>query len=373
MQQQKSTLVTGATGFLGTAVIPRLLKSKSCKVYAIVRAADPEQLEKRRQKYLRKLPKCVDPECIVFLNGDLTKSQLGLSRDDLKVVYANVDSIMHMAASTRFDLTREQAKRINIDGGHEITNLAWELQHRGSLNRLDYVSTCYVAGHRKGRVLETECNEGQAFRNSYEWSKATAETHLRQQMTKGLRATIHRPSIIVGDSQSGKAASFSALYIPVMVYYRGWWRTLPGNPDTMLDLVPVDYVADAMLKLSEQEETLGKTFHLAAGDAAITIEDVVARLNTVIDAPPVRYVNPHMWRRYIHRLMIPFFSLTKGGRATRRVIETFLPYFTYNPQFDTVQADRYLGDLRPPSALDYFETVLRYAVERDFNGTNPNG
>ena len=328
MQRQQSTLVTGATGFLGTAVIPRLLKSKPCSVYALVRAADPEQLEMRRRKFLSKLPDCVDSERIIFLNGDLTKPHLGLSQRDLDTVYANVDGIMHMAASTRFDLTREQAKHINIDGGHEITNLAWRLQREGKLQRLDYVSTCYVAGDRKGRILETECDEGQTFRNSYEWSKATAETHLRQQMAKGLRATVYRPSIIVGDSQSGAAASFSALYIPVMVYYRGWWRTLPGNPDTMIDLVPVDFVADAMLKLSKQEATLGKTFHLAAGDDAIRIEDIVTRLNTVIDAPPVRYVNPQLWRRYIHRLMIPFFSLTKGGRATRRVIETFLPYFT---------------------------------------------
>ncbi|MFK7806070.1 MAG: SDR family oxidoreductase [Anaerolineae bacterium] len=367
-QQQTTTLLTGATGFLGTAVVPRLLKAKPCKVYAIVRAADAKQLEKRRQNFLAKLPDCIDERRIVFLNGDLSKPQLGLSMADLDLVYKNVNAIMHMAASTRFDLTREQAKKINIDGGREITNLAWALQKEGNFDRLDYVSTCYVAGYRQGRVYETECNEGQEFRNSYEWSKAQAETHLRLQIKNGLRAAIHRPSIIVGDSENGKAASFSALYIPIMIYHRGWWRTLPGNADTMLDLVPVNYVADAMIKLSEQEETLGQTFHLAAGDEAITIADVVTRLNSVVDTPPVRYVNPHLWRKYIHRLMIPFFSLTKGGRATRRVIETFLPYFTYNPQFDTAVANKYLGDLRPPSALDYIETVLRYAIDKDFEG-----
>ena len=368
MQQFESTLVTGATGFLGTAVVPRLLKTKPGKVYAIVRASSPENLEGRKKRYLRR---CPEKDRVVFLNGDLTQPRLGLSDADLELVRSEVGNLLHMAASTRFDLTREQAKKINIDGGREITNLAWDLQNRGRLNRLDYVSTCYVAGHRKGRIYETECNEGQEFRNSYEWSKATAETHLHQQIDGGLRAAIHRPSIIVGDSDSGAAASFSALYIPVMIYHRGWWRTLPGNPDTLLDLVPVNYVADAILKLSQQEDTLGKTFHLAAGKEAITIADVVARLNTVIDAPPVRYINPETWRKYIHRLIVPFFSLTKGGRATQRVIETFLPYFTYNPQFDTSVSDHYLGDLRPPSALDYFETILRYAVEKDFKGAGP--
>ncbi len=364
----QTTLVTGATGFLGSALLPRLLSDPQQRVYAIVRAADAAKLEARRLKYLSSLPDCFNPDQLIFMNGDLTKSRLGLGDDDLRRVFDDVDSIIHMAASTRFDLTREQAQEINIDGGREIATLAQKLQDHGRFKRLDYVSTCYVAGHRKGRVFESECDEGQAFRNSYEWSKAKAEMHLREKMADGLRAAVHRPSIIVGDSDSGAAASFSALYIPVMVYYRGWWRTLPGNPGTMLDLVPVNYVADAILKLRENEETLSKTFHLAAGDSAIKIEDVVTRLNTVIDAPPVRYINPETWRRWIHRPMIPFFSLTKGGRATRRVIESFLPYFTYNPQFDTSVSDKYLGDLRPPSALDYFETVLRYAVENDFNG-----
>lgn len=77
-QQQTTTLLTGATGFLGTAVVPRLLKAKPCKVYAIVRAADAKQLEKRRQNFLAKLPDCIDERRIVFLNGDLSKPQLGL-------------------------------------------------------------------------------------------------------------------------------------------------------------------------------------------------------------------------------------------------------------------------------------------------------
>ncbi len=370
-QPVQTTLVSGATGFLGSALLPRLLSNSQAKVFAIVRAADQIELEARRQKYLAHLPKSFHPDQLIFLNGDLTRPRLGLGDKDLQVVFDQADSIIHMAASTRFDLTREQAQAINIDGGREIAALARQLQDHGNFNRLDYVSTSYVAGQRKGRVFEHECDEGQAFRNSYEWSKAKAEMHLRQEMADGLRAAVHRPSIIVGDSDSGAAASFSALYIPVMIYYRGWWRTLPGNPDTMLDLVPVNYVADSILKLRKNTETLGKTFHLAAGDSAITIEDVVTRLNTVIDAPPVRYINPDTWRRWIHRPMIPFFSLTKGGRATRRVIESFLPYFTYNPQFDTAVADKYLGDLQPPSALDYFETVLRYAVENDFRDSAP--
>ena len=369
-QLTQSVLVTGATGFLGSAVIPVLLARPEVRAYAVVRAADQEELEFRHQKFLATLPDRFNPDQLIFINGDLTQPRLGLSDRDLQVVYDQVDSIIHMAASTRFDLTREQAKAINIDGGREIAALARQLQDRGHFNRLDYVSTCYVAGHRQGRIYEHECDEGQEFRNSSEWSKATAEMHLREQMTDGLRAAVHRPSIIVGDSESGAAASFSALYIPVMVYYRGWWRTLPGNPNSMLDIVPVNYVANAILKLRESEETLGKTFHLAAGDSAITIEDVVTRLNTVIDAPPVRYIDPDTWRKWIHRPMIPFFSLTRGGRATRRVIESFLPYFTYNPQFDTTISDYHLGDLWPPSALDYFERILRYAVDQDFQDSS---
>ena len=108
----QTTLVTGATGFLGSALLPRLLSDPQQRVYAIVRAADAAKLEARRLKYLSSLPDCFNPDQLIFMNGDLTKSRLGLGDDDLRRVFDDVDSIIHMAASTRFDLTREQAQEI---------------------------------------------------------------------------------------------------------------------------------------------------------------------------------------------------------------------------------------------------------------------
>lgn len=359
--------ITGATGFLGGEVARRLLTRSDETLHILLRARDETHFEARKKGMADALAHADRPTSrLKFVWGDITRPRFGLSEIEFESTFEMISGVIHTAASTRFDLTKAEATEQNINGGRHIVDLACWLQERGRLDRLDYVSTCYVGGDRRGRFYESEANVGQQFRNTYEWSKCIGEVYLREAMGRGLRASIHRPSIIVGDSQSGAAATFTALYMPIKVYARGWWRTLPGRPDTLLDLIPVDYVAEAMLRLRKQEETLGHCFHLAAGDDAIKIEDVVSRLNRYIDAPPVRYVDPDRWQRYVHPLAVPFLNLTRNGRKVRNVIEAFLPYFSGNPLFDTAERDRFLPDYRPPSALDYFDKIMRYAVESDF-------
>ena len=363
----KHLFITGATGFLGGEVARRLLAQSDETLHILLRARDETHFDARKKRLLQRFGQAERPtgrvKCVW---GDITQPRFGLSESQFESTFEEMNGVIHTAASTRFDLTKAEATEQNIDGGRHIVDLACWLQERGQLDRLDYVSTCYVGGDRKGRFYESEANVGQQFRNTYEWSKCYGEVHLREAMDRGLRASIHRPSIIVGDSKSGAAATFTALYVPIKVYARGWWRTLPGRPDTLLDLIPVDYVAEAMLRLRREERTLGRCFHLAAGDDVIKIEDVVSRLNLYIDAPPVRYFDPDRWRRYVHPLVAPFLSLTPNGRKVRNVIEAFLPYFSGNPLFDTAERDRFLPDYKPPSALDYFDKIMRYAVENDF-------
>lgn len=359
-------LVTGATGNLGTALIGRLLKDTKTRVLALARARDDQHLAQRRDKMLAVLGGEIDDKHLGFIYGDVSQPDLGLDQRDREKVTAEVDSIIHAAASVRFDIPRDVAAHQNVQSTEYILALTQQLQERGDFRRLDYVSTCYIAGDRKGRVYEHECDVGQGFRNSYEWSKCQSEEIVREAMDAGLPAAIHRPSILAGDSRSGATRSFTALYWPLKVYARGWWRFLPGKPDALIDVVPLDFVAEAMSRLRADPGSLGGCFHLASGEDAARVEDLALRLQELLDGPPVRYADQRLWRTLVRPLMSSALKLIPHGDKIRRGTDVYMPYFESNPMFDTSNTEKLLGDFKPPPVLAYFDEIVRYACEQDF-------
>ncbi len=360
-----TVLLTGATGHVGTALLPRLLADPDTRVLALVRAKDDAHLAERRDTLRARLPDGADRLDVV--RGDVSAPGLGLSLADRDRVDAEATSLIHSAASVRFDMPQDKAAGENIDSTEAMLALARRLADRGRLTRHDHVSTAYIAGERVGRVLETECDEGQGFRNSYEWSKCQAEGRVRAAITEGLPAAIHRPSIIVGDSTTGETASFNVLYWPLMLYARGWWSLFPGRADTLVDIVPVDFVADALVALRRDPATLGRCFHLAAGDDAPRVDTLAARFAELLDRPPLRTIDPDFYLNWVRPVIRVPLSWTKRGRRILRGGSAYLPYFRGNPLFDTTNLRGALGHGAPP-VLGYVEAIARYAKERDFGG-----
>ena len=357
------TLLTGATGHVGTALLPRMLGRPDARVLALVRAKDGAHLAARRDRLVAQAGLDADQAGrLELVAGDVAAPGLGLA-DRAKVV-GRVDRILHSAASVRFDMETDEAARQNIQSTTELLALAREI---GRLARYDHVSTAYVAGDRFGRVTEQELDEGQGFRNRYEWSKCQAEKAVRAAMAEGLPAAVHRPSIIVGDSQTGETRSFNVLYWPLKLYVRGWWRTFPGSLEALVDVVPVDFVADAIVRLSGDPASLGETVHLAAGDGAPTVGAIMEAVRGWTGGPPLRVVDQGRYRRFVRPLLWPLFQ-TRRGRAIKRGGDAFMPYFTANPLFDTSRARALLGELEPPPVLAYLERVVRFAMARDFGG-----
>jgi long-chain acyl-CoA synthetase len=359
-------LLTGGTGQVGAALIPRLLAQPGTRVLALVRARDDAHLGERRRELCSALPRVEDAERLELLRGDLAPEDLALSPRDRGRIDADVTSIVHSAASVRFDLPIDEARAENVGGTQKMLAIARRLAERGQLRRYDHVSTCYVAGNRRGRALEAECDQGQGFRNSYEQSKCEADGVVRAAFRDGLPGAIHRPSIIVGDSRTGATRAFNVLYWPLKIYARGWWRWFPGSPHARVDVVPVDFVADSMVALRADPRSLGRTFHIAAGDDAPTVEQLVARVRQTLHGPALRYLNPWVYRRVIRPLLWPL-RLTARGRQIFRGGSVYMPYLEGNPVFDTAGMSELLGEAgRAPSSLDYFERVVKFAVERDF-------
>jgi thioester reductase-like protein len=363
-------LLTGATGFLGAALVERLLAADpTLELLALVRARDDEDLRRRHARIVEALDPASRPR-LTAVRGDVSAPRLGLDQRAYDALAERVDRVVHVAAAVRFDRPFDEARRVNVGGTEEALALCRRIRARGGTGRLDYVGTAYVAGDRTDLVGEEELEAGQGFRNTYERSKFEAEQRCRAARAE-LPVVIARPSIIVGDSRSGHTSSFKTIYWPMklLVRFYGRWRAvlprvvrLPVRPDCLLDLVPVDWVADAVAHLFASEAAAGGCYHLAAGPGAASIERLVnlacdhfevARLGYLDPAGPVRYLG--RGARLILRPTAP--GLARNG-------ELIMAYTRRNPRFDITHA-RAAG-LSPPPIEDYYARLLSFAYGTDF-------
>ena len=152
-------------------------------------------------------------------------------------------TIVHSAASVSFTLGIDEAREINLEGTRRMLELAELAQERGGLDCYGHVSTAFVAGNHPGGFAECDLDLGQTFHNSYEQSKFEAEQLVRSH--DGLPYTIMRPSIVVGDRNNGWTAAFNVLYWPLRAFARGLFTAVPAIPSAPVDVVSIDYVADA--------------------------------------------------------------------------------------------------------------------------------
>ena len=271
--------------------------------------------------------------------------------------------VIHSAATVRFDHSIDEARRINVEGTRRLLDFAAGARH---LRSFTYVGTAYVAGERTGLIRESELAVGQSYRNTYEQTKAEAEALVRSRLDS-LPGTILRPSIIVGDSRTGVTSSFKMMYWPPKIYARRLWRTVPGFPDAVLDIVPVDFVAAAVTRLAFDEAALGSTVHLCAGPrGSATIQEIASRAAEYFDAPEARYVDPKFFFAAVRPLL--FLALWGRKRRVLRDGRAYRDYFTMRMQFDTTNAERLLAPtgLHPPPVMDYLDRLFHYCVASDW-------
>src|SRR6185369_9150674 len=166
-----TTLITGATGFLGQGAIGQILEhDPRASLVALIRARDAAQLERRRLALVDGLPE-VNRARVTAMRGDITEPQLGLSDSDYEALCERIDRVVHIAATTKFDHSIEDARHINVGGTVQAIELCRIAHRNGRSGRLDYVGTAFVAGNRSGLAYEDELDVGQGFRNTYERSK----------------------------------------------------------------------------------------------------------------------------------------------------------------------------------------------------------
>ncbi len=329
-----AVLLTGATGFVGKEILARFLESGERSVYALVRAKDDHAATARLPAHAR----------LRALAGDIEEPGLGLAESTADRLAEEVTTVVHCAASVSFELPLEESRRINVDGTRHVAELAARCER---LERLTYISTAYVAGEPDALFREDQLDVGQSFRNPYEQSKFEAELALRRQAkAAGMPLQVLRPSIVVGDSRTGRTTAFNVLYGPLRALARGSLRAIPARRSSPVDIVPVDYVAGRAYELAS--EGPDGTFHLVAGRNATTVGRLIELASEQLQQAPPTTLPPRLYGRLLH----PW--LRRRDSGVRRM-EAYFPYFSMRVRFD----DRRLGP--GPPVEGYFHRLIEYA------------
>jgi len=268
----------------------------------------------------------------------------------------SIGSVIHSAASVSFELPIEEARAINVHGTHRVLDLARKV---ADLERFTYVSTAYVAGDRRGTVYEDDPGGGR-FRNAYERTKHEAECLVAAHRDE-MEITIVRPSIIVGDHRTGWTAAFNVLYAPLRAFEAGVIPVVPARKRSPVDVVPVDYVADAVHALAQAPEAAGQTLHVVAGASASTVGEIVRLAGDRFTARQPRIVPPRVYRAVIGKIVDK-----RAPASARRLLasnEAYFPYFEMRVRFDDARARAILEPRGITAAplRSYFDRLMDYA------------
>jgi thioester reductase-like protein len=363
--QGDGVMLTGATGFVGMELLARYLERTDRRVHALVRAADSEQASERLRQTLKTLFGRADVygDRVIAVPGDIEADGLGIDRASRLQLAGQVSDIVHAAASVSFTLPLPEAREVNVDGTRRLLEFGELCRDRGGLRRLSYVSTAFVAGTHPGEFREDQLDVGQEFRNTYERTKFEAERLVRSYRGR-LPIQIFRPSIVVGERPTGWTAAFNVLYAPLKAFDRGAYPALPGRRGAPVDVVPVDYVADAIFALSNSQPAGEgvETYHLVAGRRATTVGHLLELSASYFERRPPRLLPPALYRRLLHPLLVRF----TGGSRRRALArsEVFFPYFSMRVRYDDQVSRRRLepAGIRVSPVEHYFRRLADFAT-----------
>ena len=352
MNFSETIFLTGFPGFIAERLVKRLAKPDT-QFFLLVQ---PQFIEKATRDINRISNETGTPlENFAVIEGDITGENLGISAEDLETVRAETTDVFHLAAIYDLGVEREPAFLVNVKGTKNVNEFAKSVPN---LRRYNYISTCYVAGKRMGEIREDELAHDAGFRNFYEETKYLAETEV-ENLKSELPITIFRPSVVVGDSNTGETAKYDGIYC-VIFYLKKFPSLLRivnvGNKDVRLNLVPVDFVVEGIAALSKDPAAIGKTIALA-DSAPLTTEEICNEISEAmlgkkfLITPPMKFVQ---WS-----LNLPFSPVFSGLPLSG------VPYFFVPQTYDTSISKELLNkhNVTCPNFRDYVKNLLKFVEE----------
>ena len=357
--------LTGSTGYIGAHVAANLLQNHGAALNVLVRARDVGEAEGRLWQALQlhlEFPQFYEflQTRVRVFRGDLTEPGFGLGRDEYDRLVHTTDSVIHCAAS----LNRKSEKsclNVNLRGTLEVLTLARHAEHYHGLRRFSQVSTVAVAGKRQNEVV-TEDRSIDWERSDYDPYARTKKfgEHMMRVLLPETPKTIFRPSIVLGDSRYAETTQFDM--VKAFVFLAGL-PVLPFRPTDKIDIVNVDFVAEAIAALHQKEHPEHDTYHLSSGVGSQTFREITRALAAaqnkrspvfvpVAESPFAGSVN--------------FLANRKGtiGRSAS-LMKVFMPYLVWNTVFDNTRVTKELGK-KPVPFSEYCYPLLKFSRENDF-------
>jgi nucleoside-diphosphate-sugar epimerase len=343
---RRTILVTGGTGTLGRELVVRLAAAAQATIVVLTRDVTRAQ--------------GLVPATVRLVEGDVRAAhRLGLDAADHRELAASVTDIVHCAAETTFNRPLAEARATNVNGTRAIFEFA---RCCPRLQRLACYSTVYVAGRMTGCFSERDVGGAEGFVNSYEQSKAEMEELVREAMPS-LPGALYRLSTIIGNSATGEVTGFNAVHHALRLLYQGLAPMVPGGESSLVDLIPVDFAADAVCHLVDRDFTPGTTYHVCAGSLSS------APLGALLDATTSAFerYRPAWRRRSIARPALVDLdtyelfvrSVEEAGNEVllqaTRAVQAFAYQLAYPKVFDARQATASLAPagIHVPPVLDY--------------------
>ena len=357
--------VTGATGYIGAHVVANLLDESREPLSLLVRSKNEQEARQRLWHALQlhmdfpRFHSCLASRICIF-RGDLTETKFGVVDDEYRRLARTTDSIIHCAAS----LNRKSEKsclNVNLRGTLQVIELAMRARDDHGLRRFSHVSTVAVAGQRQNELVQED--------SAIDWNRSDYDPYGRtkkfseymvNELLPDVSRIIFRPSIVLGDSRRPETNQFEM--VKAFVFLASL-PALPFRPEDRVDIVPVNYVANAISTLHQKEKPAHAIYHLASGVESETYLQLTRALSEA-QGKGVPVFVPSLERSTSS--MVNFFAgrFGKAGKLAT-LLKVFLPYLTWNTVFDNSRIVAEIGH-KPAAFSQYCFPLLKYTRDNHF-------
>ena len=375
-------LLTGATGFIGSEFLRRLLTwDPDCQVILLLR----KQTLKMANRFLSELfpRKPAIYKRIRLFQADMTKANLDLDSESCQYITQNITDIVHFAAAVQFNLSLTEARKINLEPTKNLYQLAYKAKQADVFRFFHYISTFAVGRPAENETLVKEIPPSldTHFQNTYEQTKAEAELFLLSKSNE-IPIGIYRMSIVCGDSRTGWTLKFDNLYFLIRVFISRLshiMKSIPLPKDSSIDIVTIDYVCDAlyvliMKSILTEKTNNSKIYHITAGKNALPLATILKATFQYLQKelkPSKSFHIPPI--QLIDRLSLSEIEteLEKYGITKQTMIKNLLklvPYLLENYLYDNTNLLNALKGttIKPRLLHQHLEPILGYCIKSNW-------